>query len=166
MEEELHDQLSKFDSTTIYFCPNLHAKVYANTEEAIVTSLNLHEFSQINNYEIGVLIRKGEDQELFASVLSEIEMIKKGSNCEKHEVQSDPPFIPDYEKLSVTQLSKLLKVKPREVFQLLETNGLLKRQNDSWVLTEEGLKYGGEVMTSRKFGRFIVWPRDAIQIDR
>jgi hypothetical protein len=41
MEEGLHEQLSKFDSTTIYFCPNLRAKVYANSEEAIVGSLNL-----------------------------------------------------------------------------------------------------------------------------
>ena len=166
MEGELHDQLSNFDSTTIYFCPNLHAKVYANDEEAIVASLNLHEFSQINNYELGVLIQKAEDKDLFAGVLSEIEMIKKGSNCEKREVKSNPPYVPDYPKLSATQLAKLLKVKRAEVFQLLETNGLLKRQDDSWVLTEAGAKYGGEELESPKFGRYIVWPRDAIQIDR
>ena len=35
------------------FCKNLHAKCYLNEENAIVTSLNLYEFSQINNNEMG-----------------------------------------------------------------------------------------------------------------
>ncbi|MFQ2629277.1 phospholipase D family protein [Aeromonas caviae] len=38
------------------FCKNLHAKCYLNEEMCIVTSLNLYEFSQVNNNEMGVLI--------------------------------------------------------------------------------------------------------------
>ena len=36
------------------FCKNLHAKCYLNEELCIVTSLNLYEFSQVNNNEMGV----------------------------------------------------------------------------------------------------------------
>ena len=37
------------------FCKNLHAKCYLNESTCIVTSLNLYEFSQVNNNEMGVL---------------------------------------------------------------------------------------------------------------
>lgn len=38
------------------FCKNLHAKCYLNEEMCIITSLNLYEFSQVNNNEMGVLM--------------------------------------------------------------------------------------------------------------
>src|SRR3546814_11177673 len=41
------------------FCKNLHAKCYLNEELCIVTSLNLYEFSQVNNNEMGILIQIG-----------------------------------------------------------------------------------------------------------
>ena len=37
------------------FCKNLHAKCYLNENECIITSLNLYEFSQVNNNEMGVM---------------------------------------------------------------------------------------------------------------
>lgn len=42
------------------FCKNLHAKCYINEEMGIITSLNLYEFSQVNNNEMGVLIKKAK----------------------------------------------------------------------------------------------------------
>ena len=38
-------------------CKNLHAKCYLNESEAIITSMNLYEFSQVNNNEMGIIIR-------------------------------------------------------------------------------------------------------------
>ena len=38
------------------FCKNLHAKCYLSESACIVTSLNLYEFSMVNNNEMGVLI--------------------------------------------------------------------------------------------------------------
>ena len=46
------------------FCKNLHAKCYMNEQTCIITSLNLYEFSQINNNEMGVLIERDADGEL------------------------------------------------------------------------------------------------------
>ena len=51
--EEFHNTYH-FD---IVFIENLHAKIYVNEKEALITSMNLYDYSQRNNYEIGVLIR-------------------------------------------------------------------------------------------------------------
>ena len=43
------------------FRRNLHAKCYLNENEALLTSMNLYEFSEKNNDEMGVLVSKDED---------------------------------------------------------------------------------------------------------
>jgi len=48
----------KFD---IIFIKNLHAKLYINEQEALITSMNIIDSSQKNNYEIGVLIKNKND---------------------------------------------------------------------------------------------------------
>ena len=52
-------------------CKNLHAKCYLNEKEAIITSMNLYEFSQQNNNEMGIYISKQEDPALFEDTLKE-----------------------------------------------------------------------------------------------
>ena len=39
-----------------YFRKNLHAKCYMNESQALITSMNLYEFSQQNNDEMGILV--------------------------------------------------------------------------------------------------------------
>lgn len=53
------------------FCENLHAKCYLNEREAIITSMNLYEFSQVNNQEMGIYITKADDPELYDDIYSE-----------------------------------------------------------------------------------------------
>ena len=43
------------------FRQNLHAKCYLNEDQALLTSMNLYEFSEKNNDEMGVLVSKDED---------------------------------------------------------------------------------------------------------
>lgn len=50
------------------FLENLHAKCYINESRAILTSLNLYEYSQINNYEIGILISEKKDRALYYEI--------------------------------------------------------------------------------------------------
>ena len=57
------------------FCKNLHAKCYLNEEMCIVTSLNLYEFSQVNNNEMGVLIRRADNSELYRDAYDEAQRI-------------------------------------------------------------------------------------------
>ena len=56
-------------------CKNLHAKCYLNEEMCIVTSLNLYEFSQVNNNEMGVLIQRSEDHDLYRDAYDEAQRI-------------------------------------------------------------------------------------------
>ncbi|MGP4974372.1 phospholipase D family protein, partial [Psychrobacter alimentarius] len=57
------------------FCKNLHAKCYLNENECIITSLNLYEFSQVNNNEMGVLIYRNDDAKLYADTYEEAQRI-------------------------------------------------------------------------------------------
>ncbi len=52
-----HNWLMSLGFVRLSFLKDLHAKCYLNEKEAIVTSMNLHEFSQVNNYEMGIYIR-------------------------------------------------------------------------------------------------------------
>jgi hypothetical protein len=64
--------LSSMDNLKLLFCENLHAKCYLNENEIILTSMNLYDFSQINNTEMGVYICKGSDGELYNAINEEV----------------------------------------------------------------------------------------------
>ena len=53
------------------FRKNLHAKCYLNENEALLTSMNLYEFSQINNDEMGIFITRTEEPDLYKSIYEE-----------------------------------------------------------------------------------------------
>ncbi len=48
---------------------NLHAKYYGEDEGAIITSMNLYEYSQVNNEELGLFIHCKEDTEAFYDMI-------------------------------------------------------------------------------------------------
>lgn len=56
-------------------CKNLHAKCYINENEAIITSMNLYEFSQQNNNEMGIYITKAEDTDLYNATFDEVQRL-------------------------------------------------------------------------------------------
>ena len=56
-------------------CKNLHAKCYINENEAIITSMNLYEFSQQNNNEMGIYISKAQDIDLYNATLEEVQRL-------------------------------------------------------------------------------------------
>jgi phosphatidylserine/phosphatidylglycerophosphate/cardiolipin synthase-like enzyme len=57
------------------FCKNLHAKCYINENEAIITSMNLYEFSQQNNNEMGIWFSKAQDADLYNATLEEVQRL-------------------------------------------------------------------------------------------
>ncbi|MFC4633480.1 phospholipase D-like domain-containing protein [Dokdonia ponticola] len=52
------EYFTQFPNITIVYIPNLHAKYYGNENKAIVTSMNLIDYSFINNIEFGVMATK------------------------------------------------------------------------------------------------------------
>ncbi|MBE98866.1 hypothetical protein [Flavobacterium coralii] len=54
MNKEDFDYFKKFPNISIVHVPNLHAKYYGNETCGIVTSINLYDYSFLNNIEFGV----------------------------------------------------------------------------------------------------------------
>lgn len=61
-------------------------------------------------------------------------------------------------KISTTALSKILDVNLSLLFKRLEDERFIVRENKSWVLTRRGKEVGGEMMTTKNYGVYIVWP--------
>lgn len=57
------------------FCQNLHAKCYLNEHAAIITSLNLYDFSQVNNNEMGVYVDREHESELYRDTYEEAQRL-------------------------------------------------------------------------------------------
>ena len=150
------------------FCQHLHAKCYISDEAAIITSMNLYDFSQVNNNEMGVFLRREDDQELYRDTLEEANRLIRVSeqvrlSAEQIEERSDNSKTDSQpsesiEKLSSSKLAKALGVKTPELLSKLEERGWLVKEGDEQKLTAEGKKAGGELKVSKRFGAYFVWP--------
>lgn len=84
---------------------NLHAKCYMNEEKAIICSMNLYEYSQQNNIEMGILITKDQDKDAYNEIIEEINNIKINGNRKK---------LDTLENFEETSLEEIEKSKPQE----------------------------------------------------
>lgn len=154
------------------FCKNLHAKCYINEDRAIITSLNLYEFSQINNNEMGILIGKDADNELYKDTFEEAQRLIRISDeirisLEKIEhaqlevstnTESDTPNqTTAYSKITTSKLATKLGFKTNELLKKLEQKGFLIKKEDNYYLTDLAKNLGAEFKKG-KFGYFFLWP--------
>ena len=149
------------------FCKNLHAKCYMNEELCIVTSLNLYEFSQINNNEMGVLIRRADDAELYKDAYEEAQRIIRISDevrISLERVASEPESKPETEetsdKVTSSKLAQKLGLKTNELLEKLAATGHLEARDGKNYLTARGKEAGGEFRMSPKFGPYFLWPEN------
>lgn len=70
------DWIKGIEDLKVYEKSNLHAKCYINEEKAIICSMNLFDYSQQNNIEMGILISKQHDPEAYNELFEEINNIK------------------------------------------------------------------------------------------
>lgn len=156
------------------FCKNLHAKCYLNEELAIVTSLNLYEFSQVNNNEMGILIRRSEDGDLFRDAYEEAQRIIRISEevrislervatpvdakAETVSTEEDEDDSTAGSKLTTSKLAAKLGLKTVELTEKLVERGLLELRNGKPFITEAGKAAGGEFRKGSKFGPYFLWP--------
>ncbi|RYY55084.1 MAG: hypothetical protein EOO09_11930 [Chitinophagaceae bacterium] len=59
----------------LYYLQNLHAKCYFNDEKMVMSSMNLYEYSQHNNREMGILLHAREETEVFQKAAFEVKSI-------------------------------------------------------------------------------------------
>ncbi len=65
LDRSVMEQINQLKHVRLYFLKNLHAKCYFNEESMVITSLNLYDFSEQNNREMGVLVTKQDDEDVF-----------------------------------------------------------------------------------------------------
>ena len=83
MKDAEKKKLYSLKNLEVYFCADLHAKCYHNHEKLIITSMNLYEFSEKINREMGVLFDSVDDSDIFKEALKEIKSISNNSVKEK-----------------------------------------------------------------------------------
>tara|TARA_Y100001951_G_scaffold105223_1_gene120821 strand:- start:357 stop:1055 length:699 start_codon:yes stop_codon:yes gene_type:complete len=151
------------------FCKNLHAKCYLNEELCIIGSLNLYEFSQVNNNEMGVLIERSSDIELYKDAYEEAQRIiriseevrisleRVSNDSEKDEDGSDDEKTT---KLTSSKLGQRYKLKAAEFLEKMVELEYLELNGGKHQLTKKGVDVGGELKVSPKFGAYFLWPED------
>ena len=147
---------------------DLHAKCYLNEELCIITSLNLYEFSQINNNEMGVLIRRSEDAELYKEAYEEAQRIIRISDEVRISVETigkESELTAETEetssgKLTSSKLAQKFGVKTHDLLEQLIKSGYLEAREGKNYLTPKGKEIGGEFRLSPKFGPYFIWPEN------
>ncbi|MBI1289906.1 DNA repair protein [bacterium] len=179
--------LKTLEYVRLSFCKNLHAKCYLSEQSAIVTSMNLYEFSQVNNNEMGILIQREFDSALYAEAYQEalrlirisdeiklsVERIPAPAGAKEGEAPTlkasapapspapsviSPEEPENSRQVSTTQLAKQNGIPPKDLFSRLQKAGWIAREGESWTLTSLGQSQGGEVRRSKQYGDYIVWP--------
>lgn len=153
------------------FCKNLHAKCYLNEQFAIVTSLNLYEFSQVNNNEMGVLISRETDAELFHETSEEAHRIIRISEevrmsfervtriAEEKTAAAVESEAEKEGKFSTSKLARSLGLKTHELLDHLVHLGAIEVRDGQKQITELGRRLGGELRVSARFGPYFLWPK-------
>lgn len=142
-----------------------------NENECIISSQNLYELSQINNNEMGILIRKLEDNEIFTEAYKEAQRILHLSNEVKFTLNQigaelyfpyikQPDNFDTVTKLTTSKLAAKYNVKTHEVLEKLNEKGLLSlNSNNKYHLTNLGKAHGGEFKSSQ-YGGYFIWPEN------
>jgi hypothetical protein len=155
------------------FCKNLHAKCYMNENMCIVTSLNLYEFSQVNNNEMGVLIQRSDDGQLYKDAYEEAQRIIRISDevrislervpteadagTTEEEKNSDGDALGD--KLTTSKTAQKMGLKTAQLLEQATEQGYLILNGDKHVLTPKGEQAGVEFVAKSRFGPYFLWPQ-------
>ena len=162
--------LQQLDYVRVSFCKNLHAKCYLNESSCILTSLNLYEFSQVNNNEMGVLLTKAEDGQVFIDAYEEAKRIIRISDeirisldevhAEKPEASADTTISNSGNKLTSGKLAAKFQLRAAELHEKMTSKGWLElKDNGRHYLTAQGRAVGGE-FKSNQYGGYFLWPED------
>lgn len=134
---------------------NLHAKCYINEDRAVICSMNLYDYSQQNNIEMGILITKKEDEEAYQALIEEINNIKVNGVRKKFDslnIVEDPSKITintnslEEKKNIKEQIEKVIEFTPEQKlkFQILKEWRLYKSRDEKTsaflILTDEEIR--------------------------
>lgn len=149
------------------FCKNLHAKCYLSEEACIVTSLNLYEFSQVNNNEMGILVMRSQDADLYREVYEEAQRLIRVSEEVRISMERVEPAESDaadadgtFEKLTTAKLAAKLGMSTKDLFDKLLSLGMVEvkpEHPNRHYITPAGKQAGGEWRPGAG-GGYLLWP--------
>ena len=87
-------RLQAIPKMKLYSLENLHAKCYFNENEMVLTSMNLYDYSEHSNYEMGVVV--GKDEQAYKDAFHEAQTIR---NFSELKYQNHGEEIPPIKKL-------------------------------------------------------------------
>lgn len=73
------NSLAELKNVELFYFQNLHAKCYLNESKMVITSMNMYEFSEKTNREMGVLIDRIVDKDLYEKAVNEVKSILESS---------------------------------------------------------------------------------------
>ncbi|WP_317131383.1 phospholipase D family protein [Maribacter sp. ACAM166] len=162
----------------LYFSKNLHAKCYLNESKMIIASMNLYEFSQQNNREMGILIdiENEEDRIVYEGATKDIESmihnsedfsyVKAPQKVLQSEKKSNPVKSTETKsnfsksKYKTTkELSQETEISSRKINAVLVDKKLMYKKDDDWFVTKKGKEFGG-IEKEGQYGQFVIWPEE------
>ena len=82
--------MAEIDDLKVWQKKNLHAKCYINENKAIISSMNLYDYSQTTNVEMGFLITKEENPIAYQKMMDDIDDLKINGDRLKPWAVEDP----------------------------------------------------------------------------
>ena len=175
--------LEKLKYVRLYFSKNLHAKCYLNESKMIIASMNLYEFSQQHNREMGILIDTANDNDkaVYDDASNDIESIMHNSEDFSY-VQAPQKTIDENESnrfesnkdnieikkrfsssklLTTKEISQVTGFSSRKVNSWFVDNKLMYKKDDDWFATKKGNELGAK-QKEGAYGKFVVWPEDIV----
>ncbi len=125
--------LQELNNVRIFACENLHAKCYLNENTAIIASMNLYQYSQQNNREMGIKVEKEKDPTLYDAIFKEVTTILQIS--QKHEFPAENP------KKDAPTASKKVPKKSNKKHQKKDMGFCIRCGNDLEFNPEKPLCY-------------------------
>lgn len=151
------------------YCQNLHAKCYISEDSCIITSLNLYEFSQVNNNEMGILLTRENDVDVYRDAYEEAQRIIRISEevkisldvVQKTDDIEEQAIMQQNQGLTTAKLAEKLGIDRVECNKRLCDAGLQELNGKHYFLTEKG-KQSGASIKKGQYGYFIVWSADLV----
>lgn len=170
-KNELHPSeiswLNELSYVRTSFCKNLHAKCYLNENKCIITSMNLYEFSQINNNEMGILLDKNNDKDAYSEAYEEVLRIIRISEEVRISLERVDPTEAENEesdessgKVTSSKIAQKHKLKTQDFIDKMVELGFLTIKDSKPHLTDLGKNNGGEFKYSSRFGPYFIWPEN------
>jgi phosphatidylserine/phosphatidylglycerophosphate/cardiolipin synthase-like enzyme len=99
--------MAEIDDLKVWQKKNLHAKCYVNENKAIISSMNLYDYSQTTNVEMGFLITKEDEPEAYQKMMDDIDDLKINGDRLK-------PWILEDDKAEKEKIESKSKIEKRK----------------------------------------------------